>query len=66
MGGTPGGGSIGVETPDLQAEYERVSGLEGVTIANEPMGGAGSVPPMFAINDPDGNYIWIVQTPPQG
>src|ERR671916_1070169 len=27
MGGEPGGGGIGVETPDLDAEYERLKGL---------------------------------------
>jgi predicted enzyme related to lactoylglutathione lyase len=63
MQSEPGGGSIGVETPDVHAEHERVSGIDGVTIANPPteMGGA---PLMFSIADPDGNYIWVVQTPP--
>ena len=61
----PGGGSIGVETPDMQAEYERLSAAEGVTIAIPPsdMGGA---PPMFSFTDPDGNYVWVVQDDPQG
>jgi predicted enzyme related to lactoylglutathione lyase len=63
MGGQPGGGSIGVETADLDAEYERASSTDGVTIGNEPMGGEGAVPRMFSITDPDGNYIWIVETP---
>ena len=58
----PGGGTIGVETADMKAEYERLSATDGVTITTEPtdMGGA---PPMFSIADPDGNNIWIVQTP---
>src|SRR5215217_651157 len=34
MQGEPGGGSIGVETPDMQAEFDRVSAIDGVTIAN--------------------------------
>src|SRR3954468_6606711 len=27
MGGQPGGGSIGVETPDVRAEHDRLSGI---------------------------------------
>ena len=57
----PGGGSIGVETPDMRAEHERLSAAEGVTITQEPMD-MGGAPQMFAISDPDGNNIWIVQT----
>src|ERR687894_1348108 len=33
MQGQPGGGSIGVETPDVHAEHERLSAIDGVTIA---------------------------------
>ena len=61
MQGEPGGGSIGVETPDMQAEYERIRALGDVTIAVPPMD-MGGAPPMFAIADPDGNQIWVVQT----
>ena len=61
MSGQPGGGSIGVETPDMAAEHERVSSL-GVTVTTPPMDMEG-VPKMFAIADPDGNNIWIVETP---
>ena len=59
----PGGGAIGVETADVRAEHERISAIDGVTITNPPteMGGA---PLMFSIADPDGNHIWVVQTPP--
>ncbi len=57
----PGGSAIGVETPDVNAEYARVSAIEGVT-TTEPMGGVGPVPRMFSIADPDGNHIWVVQT----
>src|SRR3954451_7458942 len=41
MRGEPGGGSIGVETTDVRAEHERLSGI-GVTITTPPveMGGA--------------------------
>ena len=59
----PGGGTIGVETTDMRAEYERVSAIDGVTVTTEPMD-MGGAPPMFSIKDPDGNHIWIVQTPP--
>ena len=60
MGGRPGGGGVGVETPDIDAEYARVSAIEGVT-TGEMMGGEGPVPRMFSIQDPDGNQIWVVQ-----
>ncbi len=59
----PGGGSIGVETPDARGEHERLSAIDGVTITTPPteMGGA---PLMFSIADPDGNNIWVVETQP--
>jgi len=59
----PGGSAIGVETPDVDAEYARVRAIEGVK-TGEPMGGEGPVPRMFSIEDPDGNHIWVVATPP--
>jgi len=59
----PGGSGIGVETPDMQAEYERLSSTDGVTITTPPMD-MGGAPPMFSIADPDGNHIWIVQAAP--
>ena len=61
MGGEPGGGSIGVETPDVTAELERLRGTEGVQVG-EPIGGEGPVPRMFSVTDPDGNWIWVVQS----
>lgn len=60
MGGNPGGGAIGVETPDLDAELKRLQGIDGVQVG-EPMGGDGPVPRMFSVGDPDGNWIWVVQ-----
>lgn len=60
MDGAPGGGSIGVETPDVDAEYQRLTGIDGVEVG-EPMGGEGAVPKMFSVTDPDGNWIWVVQ-----
>ncbi len=59
----PGGSAIGVETTDVRAEHERLSAIDGVTIATPPME-MGSAPLMFSVADPDGNHIWIVQTPP--
>ena len=58
MNSTPGGGSIGVETPDLGAEAERLEAL-GVELERMPdMPGA---PRMFSVRDPDGNYVWVVE-----
>ena len=63
MQGEPGGGAIGVETPDVRAEHERLSATHGVTITNPPME-MGGAPLMFSVADPDGNNIWIVQRAP--
>jgi catechol 2,3-dioxygenase-like lactoylglutathione lyase family enzyme len=60
MGGEPGGGSIGVETPDVQAEHERLEAIEDVPVG-QIIGGNDGVPRMFSANDPDGNWIWVVQ-----
>jgi catechol 2,3-dioxygenase-like lactoylglutathione lyase family enzyme len=58
MGGQPGGGSVGVETADLEAEKLRLQSV-GVEIGSE-MPAGGPVPAMFSITDPDGNWIWVV------
>jgi lactoylglutathione lyase len=60
MGGEPGGGGVGVESSDVEAEYARAAAIEGVKVG-EMMGGVGPVPRMFSIEDPDGNQIWVVQ-----
>jgi catechol 2,3-dioxygenase-like lactoylglutathione lyase family enzyme len=60
MRGEPGGGSIGVEASDVDAEYAALSGVDGVQVG-EMMGGEGPVPKMFSVNDPDNNWIWVVQ-----
>ena len=57
----PGGGTIGVETPDVDAEHERLVAL-GVEIVN-PLRDVPGAPRMFSIADPDGNNVWIVETP---
>lgn len=59
MGGEPGGGSIGVETPDLDAEHERLRAIEGVDVDAEIIAPPGA-PRMFSLRDPDGNHIWVV------
>jgi predicted enzyme related to lactoylglutathione lyase len=63
MAGAPGGGSVGVETPDVRAEHERLSAVDGVTISTPPME-MGGAPLMFSVADPDGNQIWIVERSP--
>ena len=63
MQGEPGGSSIGVESADVRAEHERLSAIDGVTIATPPME-MGGAPLMFSVTDPDGNHIWIVEAPP--
>lgn len=62
MGGEPGGGSIGIETADLDAALAKMQSAEGAEVG-EPMGGEGPVPRMFSVTDPDGNWIWVVQAP---
>ena len=62
MGGTPGGSAIGVETPDVRGEHARLKAL-GVDVGDEPQPMPGA-PLMFAVSDPDGNQIWIVEEPP--
>jgi catechol 2,3-dioxygenase-like lactoylglutathione lyase family enzyme len=65
MGGAPGGGGIGIETPDVRAEYARLQALGDVTIDSEPMA-APNVPLLFMIQDPDGNHIAVVEVPAEG
>ncbi len=62
MNDTPGGGSIGVETADAHAEHARLKAIEGVDVDADIMQAPG-VPTMFSVRDPDGNSIWIVETP---
>jgi lactoylglutathione lyase len=60
MDSTPGGGAIGVETPDVAGEHARLKEL-GVDV-DEPFSPPGA-PKMFVVRDPDGNHIWVVETP---
>lgn len=58
----PGGSSTGVQTSDVRAEHQRLSRIDGVTVSTPPMPTSGA-PLMFSVTDPDGNYIWITETP---
>ena len=62
MGGEPGGGAIGVETPDVLGEHARLKGL-GLDVGDEPRSMPGA-PLMFMVDDPYGNHIWVVEEPP--
>jgi lactoylglutathione lyase len=59
MGASPGGGGIGVETPDVLGEHARLSAVGGIDLDPEPVEMQGA-PLMFALRDPDGNSVWIV------
>ncbi len=63
MSGEPGGSGIGVETPDVAGEHARLRAIEGIDVDPELMQMPG-VPAMFALRDPDGNHIWVVEAPP--
>jgi lactoylglutathione lyase len=62
MGTTPGGGGIGVETPDVLGEHARLSALGGIDLDPEPMRTPGA-PLLFMMRDPDGNHIAVVEAP---
>jgi lactoylglutathione lyase len=63
MEGSPGGGAIGVETSDVLGEHARLSAIGGIDLDPEPMRMPG-VPTMFALRDPDGNSVWVVEVDP--
>ncbi len=63
MGGDPGGGSIGVETPDVLGEHARLSAVGGIDLDPAPMRTPGA-PLMFMVRDPDGNNVVVVEAPP--
>jgi predicted enzyme related to lactoylglutathione lyase len=56
----PGGGSIGVETSDLDGEHARLKAIGGIDMEAEPMTPPGA-PRMFMLRDPDGNNIVVVE-----
>jgi lactoylglutathione lyase len=61
MGGTPGGGGIGVETDDVLAEHDRLSAIGDIDLDPEPIQTPGA-PLLFMLRDPDGNNIAVVQS----
>ena len=63
MNNQPGGGGIGVETPDVRAEHARLSAIGGIDLDPEPMDAPGA-PLLFMLRDPDGNHIAVVEVPP--
>ena len=64
MGGQPGGGAIGVETPDVLGRAPRgSSAIGGIDLDPEPMTAPGA-PLLFMLRDPDGNHIAVVEVPP--
>ena len=60
MNSQPGGGSIGVETPDVEGEHERLKSLGDVDVDEQLMAEMPGAPRMFSLRDPDGNHIWVV------
>lgn len=60
MGGAPGGGMIGVETPDVAGEHDRLSRIGGVDLDPKPVRNPGA-PLLFMVRDPDGNNIVVVE-----
>ncbi len=59
MGGEAGGSGIGVETPDVRGEYERLKAIGGIDM-DEPMDAPGA-PLLFMLRDPDNNHVAIVE-----
>lgn len=59
MGGRPGGSAIDVETADVFGEHARLSAM-GIDVGAEPQRMPGA-PLMFSVQDPDGNWIWVVE-----
>jgi catechol 2,3-dioxygenase-like lactoylglutathione lyase family enzyme len=65
MSGSAGGGAIGVETTDVLGEHARLSAIGGIDLDDAPVRVPGA-PLLFALRDPDGNNIWVAETPPEG
>lgn len=61
MGWAPGGSAIGIEVDDVLAEHARLSAVGGIDLDPEPMQVPGA-PLMFALRDPDGNFVWVVSS----
>lgn len=55
----PGGSTIGVESPDVQAEHDRLSAIGGIDL--DDVGEAPGTPKMFMLRDPDRNTLVVVE-----
>ncbi len=55
----PGGGSIGVESPDVRAEHARLRAIGGFRV--DDLMEAPGAPLLFMLLDPDGNHVAVVQ-----
>ncbi len=64
MTGEPGGSAIGVESADVLGEHARLSAVGGIDLDPAPRRIPGA-PLMFALRDPDGNHIWVVEAQPE-
>lgn len=64
MNDQPGGGTIGVETPDVLGEHARLKAIGGIDLDPEPMRMPGA-PLLFMLRDPDGNHVAVVEAPPE-
>lgn len=62
MNAQPGGGGIGVETPDVHAEHARLVALGDVDVDPAPAQTPGA-PLLFMLRDPDGNVVVVVEAP---
>ncbi|GAA4749482.1 VOC family protein [Modestobacter marinus] len=62
MGGSAGGGAIGVESTDVLAEHARLAARGDVDLDPAPTRVPGA-PLLFCVRDPDGNAIWVVEAP---
>jgi catechol 2,3-dioxygenase-like lactoylglutathione lyase family enzyme len=60
MESPPGGGGIGVETTDLDAEHARLT-ANGVDV--DPLMESPGAPRLFMLRDPDGNHVAVVEVP---
>jgi catechol 2,3-dioxygenase-like lactoylglutathione lyase family enzyme len=58
QGATPGGGGIGVESPDVRGEHARLTALG---IQADPPFEMPGTPLMFMVPDPDGNMVTVVE-----
>ena len=58
----PGGSTIGVESVDVLGEHRHLREIGGIDVDEEPMRTPGA-PLMFGLRDPDGNNIYVVESP---